>query len=97
MGDTNDDGTRTWVSDLLRWLATSGDTLTVPGVLAINLVFVLVALVKQWIVPGPMYRECVEQRTKLAKSVDETVRNMELKLERQEVEIERLRDRPKGR
>jgi hypothetical protein len=44
-----------------------------------------------------MYRECVEQRTKLAKSVDETVRNMELKLERQEVEIERLRDRPKGR
>jgi len=85
------------VSDLFTWLASSGNTLTVPGVLALNLVFILVALVKQWVVPGWVFRECVEQRTKFEKSVDETVRNMELKLERQEVEIERLRERPKSR
>jgi hypothetical protein len=47
------------VDELFKW-ALSGENLSVPGVLLVNLIVLAVGLHRRWLVPGWVYRGALE-------------------------------------
>lgn len=68
------------MSDLLNWVTTYGESLSVVSILLIVIGVGGVGLYKKWWVPGWMYTDCVQKKSALEKAADEETDRMRLRL-----------------
>lgn len=76
------------MDDTIKWLLTSGNQLTVGGLLVAGFALTVVALYREWIVLGKPYHACMarveefeEQATERAKANEAKVAQLEAKLQ----------------
>ena len=70
----------------------NADRITAAGLLLFMVIFGAIALDKKWIVPGWVYKECVEHSGSLEEKVEERVKAQTEKIDRLEAELRTLRE-----
>jgi hypothetical protein len=69
------------VTELLNWITTYGESLSVVTILLIVLAVIVVGLYKRWWVPGWMYADCIEKNKVLESAADAETDRMRIRLE----------------
>ncbi len=81
------------MNELLTQLATSGDKLSVTGILAALFVFTVIALYREWIVLGGPYKRCMARVDEFERKATAEAQANEAKISRLEIQLEELRQR----
>lgn len=80
------------MEELFKWLLTSGDQITAPGLLMAGFGLTVIALYREWIVLGKPYRACMTRVAEFEKQATERAAANEAKVDELEAQIEALRD-----
>lgn len=66
---------------MARWVLQNGDTVGVPGVLMCIIVASAVALQRQWLVMGWIYKECIADRDRFEQRIESAAEKADAKVE----------------